>query len=266
MPEKSDRLPISIEEIENNSGKHQKGPWSAARTPVSAELSSLKRETIDRNKERIERFAACEKRYEKAMAGLGRAEPDAAADSLDLGCVATIAADAFFGASLWMIVKSLTSPFKAVIKFGLLEKYAAEEGEPALLCETLKEAIFSNQGGLWRCDPYALLFSEVSRHYRQRESSGTLELLRQAFLQKTGFDPCEEFLTRSGEALLDHFFPYAAPASGQCLPPPKRESAEADAGFAQTLALGEAITTYLLRAYDRLKQHDPALGALQTAH
>jgi putative nucleotidyltransferase with HDIG domain len=67
VPEKSDRLPISIEEIENNSGKHQKGPWSAARTPVSAELSSLKRETIDRNKERIERFAACEKRYEKAM-------------------------------------------------------------------------------------------------------------------------------------------------------------------------------------------------------
>jgi hypothetical protein len=67
VPEKSDRLPISIEEIENNSGKRQKGPWSAARTPVSAELSSLKRETIDRNKERIERFAACEKRYEKAM-------------------------------------------------------------------------------------------------------------------------------------------------------------------------------------------------------
>ena len=197
--------------------------------------------------------------YAKAMAGLGRAEPDAAADSLDLGCVTAIAADAFFGASLWMIVKSLTSPFKAVIKFGLLEKYAAEEGEPALLCETLKEAIFSNQGGLWRCDPYALLFSEVSRHYRQRESSGTLELLRQAFLQKTGFDPCEEFLTRSGEALLDHFFPYAAPASGQCLPPPKRESAEADAGFAQTLALGEAITTYLLRAYDRLKQHATGL-------
>lgn len=67
VPEKSDRLPISIEEIENNSGKRQKGPWSAVRTPVSAELSSLKRETIDRNKERIERFAACEKRYEKAM-------------------------------------------------------------------------------------------------------------------------------------------------------------------------------------------------------
>lgn len=67
MPDKSDRLPISLEEIDGMSGKPQKGPWTAARTPVSAELSSLKRETIERNKERLERFANCERRYAKAM-------------------------------------------------------------------------------------------------------------------------------------------------------------------------------------------------------
>ncbi|MEA4858071.1 MAG: HD domain-containing phosphohydrolase [Solidesulfovibrio sp.] len=67
LPEKSDRLPISLEEIDGMTGKRQKGPWSTSRTPVSAELSSLKRETIERNKDRIERFAACERRYEKAM-------------------------------------------------------------------------------------------------------------------------------------------------------------------------------------------------------
>ena len=196
----------------------------------------------------------------RAIGSLVRAEPEAAADSLDFGCVAGIAGDEFFGASLWMIVKSLTSPFKSIIKFGLLEKYAAEGGEPGLLCETLKESIFTYQGGLWRCDPYALLFSEVSRHYQQRESSGTLELLRQAFLQKTGFDPCEEYLTRSGEAILDHFFPYAAPATRTCPPPPKREAADGEGGFAQIVALGDAITTYLLRAYERLKQYGATLA------
>ena len=67
IPDKSDRLPISLEEIDGMAGKRQKGPWSTARTPVSAELSSLKRETIERNKDRLERFAACERRYEKAM-------------------------------------------------------------------------------------------------------------------------------------------------------------------------------------------------------
>jgi putative nucleotidyltransferase with HDIG domain len=67
LPERSDRLPLSLEEIDGMAGKRQRGPWNAARTPVSAELSSLKRETIARNRERLERFAACERRYENAM-------------------------------------------------------------------------------------------------------------------------------------------------------------------------------------------------------
>ncbi len=67
LPEKSDRLPISLEEIDGMAGKRQRGPWTTSRTPVSAELSTLKRETIERNKDRLERFAACERRYEKAM-------------------------------------------------------------------------------------------------------------------------------------------------------------------------------------------------------
>lgn len=67
VPDKSDHLPISIDEVETRTQKTQKSPWATARTPVSAELSSLKRETIERNKDRIERFAACERRYEKAM-------------------------------------------------------------------------------------------------------------------------------------------------------------------------------------------------------
>ncbi len=198
--------------------------------------------------------------YAKATAGLARAEPSTAADSLDFGCVEGIAGNEYFGASLWMIVKSLSSPFKSIIKFGLLEKYAEERGEPSLLCETLKEYIFANQGGLWRCDPYALLFSEVSRHYRQRQGAGAVELLRQAFLQKTGFDPCEEYLTRSGEAILDHFFPYAPPAGGTGLAPPKRQMPEGDGGFAQAVALGDSITAYFLRAYERLKQRSAELA------
>jgi len=197
--------------------------------------------------------------YARAMAGLARADPEAAADSLDFGCVDAIAGDAFLGASLWMIVKSLTSPFKSVIKFGLLEKYAAEGGKPALLCETLKKHILTRQGGMWRCDPYALLFSEVSRHYRERESTGVLELLRQAFLQKTGLDPCEDYRTRTGRAILDHFFPYAPPA-GNCPPPPQREAPAIDDGFTQSVALSDAITTYLLRAYERLKARGSALA------
>uniref|UniRef100_I2Q1H5 Adenylate cyclase n=1 Tax=Desulfovibrio sp. U5L TaxID=596152 RepID=I2Q1H5_9BACT len=199
--------------------------------------------------------------YAKALSGIGRAEPEVAADCLDFGPVSAIAGDEYFGASLWMIVKSLTSPFKSIIKFGLLEKYAEHPGEPELLCDTLKDFVFANQGGLWRCDPYALLFREVSRHYQERKQSGAVELLRQAFLQKTGFDPCEEYATRSGETILDHFFPYAPPAAGACPPPPRRDSQADEDGFAQAVALGDVITSYFLRAYERLKARSQELSS-----
>ncbi|MEL7638170.1 MAG: class I adenylate cyclase [Solidesulfovibrio sp.] len=197
--------------------------------------------------------------HARAMAGLVRVAPEAAAESLDFGCLQPIAGDEYFGASLWMIVKSLTSPFKSIIKFGLLEKYAAHPGEPEPLCDTLKSHIFANQGGLWRCDPYALLFREVTRFYQEDGRPGAVELLRQAFLQKTGFDPCDEYASRTGEALLDHYFPYAPPAAGACPPPPKRDGAAEADGFAQAQALGEAIANHFLRAYERLKDRSKAL-------
>ena len=199
--------------------------------------------------------------YGKALAVMGRAAADVAADSLDFGCVRAIAGDEFFGASLWMIVKSLTSPFKSIIKFGLLEKYAANEGAPELLCETLKTFIFANQGGLWRCDPYALLFQEVSRHFQELGQKGAVELLRQAFLQKTGFDPCDEYASRTGETILDHFFPYAPPSFGSCPPPPKKTGQSDEDGFALAMALCDAISSYFLKAYERLKARSAALSS-----
>lgn len=199
--------------------------------------------------------------YGKVLAALGRSAPDVAADCLDFGCVRAIAGDEFFGASLWMIVKSLTSPFKSIIKFGLLEKYAAHPGDPELLCETLKTFIFANQGGLWRCDPYALLFQEVSRHYQELGQKGAMELLRQAFLQKTGFDPCDEYASRTGETILDHFFPYAPPSLGSCQPPTKKAAQGDEDGFARAMALCDAISTYFLKAYERLKTRSAELSS-----
>lgn len=191
--------------------------------------------------------------YAKALTGLARLVPEVMADSLDFGCLQAIAGDEYFGASLWMIVKSLTSPFKSIIKFGLLEKYAAHPGTPEPLCDTLKSHIFANQGGLWRCDPYALLFREVTRFYQDGGRAGAVELLRQAFLQKTGFDPCDEYASRTGETLLDHYFPYAPPPAATCPPPPRRDKAAEADGFAQAQVLGEAITNHFLRAFERLK-------------
>ncbi|QLA16337.1 DUF3391 domain-containing protein [Desulfolutivibrio sulfoxidireducens] len=68
ISDKSDRLPIPLEEL--NQQKDPAVPAPAKKqfkTPVSLELLGLKRETIARNKERRERFVACEKRYEETV-------------------------------------------------------------------------------------------------------------------------------------------------------------------------------------------------------
>ncbi|NMC49529.1 MAG: DUF3391 domain-containing protein [Desulfovibrio sp.] len=68
ISDKSDRLPISLEELEKKKGQAVSVSFKKPlKTPVSLELLGLKRETIARNKERHERFAACEKRYEETV-------------------------------------------------------------------------------------------------------------------------------------------------------------------------------------------------------
>lgn len=200
--------------------------------------------------------------YAETLDNLAHTEPDLFADTLDCGCLQPIAANAYFGASLWIIVKSLTSPFKSIMKFGLLEKYATTSQQPGLLCETLKRSLFANRGGLWHCDPYALLFSEVTRHYQEHGQMEAVELLRQAFLHKTGFDPCAEYGSRDDDPLLDHYFPYAPPAPGSCAPPPgQRATDAADNSFARAMALCDAITRHFLRVYGRLKERGRELAS-----
>jgi len=68
VSDKSDSLPIPLEELERNVRDQAADPaGKKTKTPVSLELLGLKRETIERNKERRQRFANCEKRYEKAV-------------------------------------------------------------------------------------------------------------------------------------------------------------------------------------------------------
>jgi len=68
ISDKSDRLPISLEELDKQAAPGLSGrPAKIFKTPVSLELLGLKRETIARNKERRDRFAACEKRYDDAV-------------------------------------------------------------------------------------------------------------------------------------------------------------------------------------------------------
>jgi len=105
---------------------------------------------------------------------------------LDLGNLEQIPAGEFFGASLWQIVKALKSPFKSIMKFGLLEKYMVDSTRDApLLCDRLKENLQGGRRDLAEVDPYVLLFREVAIHYRAAGDTDSLRLVRLSFLMKT---------------------------------------------------------------------------------
>ena len=106
---------------------------------------------------------------------------------VDLGNLVRIPAEEFFGASLWQIVKALKSPFKSIMKFGLLEKYIAsgDESGSLMLCDRLKSNLARGCDALTASDPYVLMFREVSGHYLQAKEKDSLNLVRLSFLLKT---------------------------------------------------------------------------------
>jgi HD-GYP domain-containing protein (c-di-GMP phosphodiesterase class II) len=68
---KSDRLPLPLgfEDLKRAVDEQPKKfePGQSEKTPVSRQLFGLKQETIERNKDRREQFARCEKRYDTAV-------------------------------------------------------------------------------------------------------------------------------------------------------------------------------------------------------
>lgn len=88
--DKSDRMPLSPEEAGLTPPKSRGGGGGLAKpgekTPVSRELFGLRRETVEKNKERRKTFAKCEKRYEETMNQVStilRRVSGRAADALD---------------------------------------------------------------------------------------------------------------------------------------------------------------------------------------
>lgn len=209
--------------------------------------------------------------YARTLARLSRPDAPAAACLLDTGNVRRVADEAFLGASLWIIVKSLQNPFKSIMKFALLEKYLAGEGRDTLLCDRIKKRLFAGRSGLFDTDPYVLLFDEVKHFHEARESRETLALLRLAFLQKTGVNPLEPSAGTGqddqpghlgGEGLFRAAYGFDL---DECQT--RRRTAETApaetptaGGLAEAMAVGKKIAEFMSGTYERIRERLPLRG------
>ncbi|SDK31193.1 adenylate cyclase, class 1 [Maridesulfovibrio ferrireducens] len=172
--------------------------------------------------------------------------------AVDLGNVPRIPGEEFFGASLWQIVKGVKSPFKSIMKFGLLERYTSGTRAP-LLCETIKKNILEGQRELIRVDPYMLMYRELAVFYnRQGEfENGWLTgmalrlkcgLLGEKYTNKTPERPEEKDLIEFTENI-----------SRQSIDSDKQDFVDLT-DFKSVLTLGEKINLFMINTYQKIRK------------
>jgi len=126
-------------------------------------------------------------------------------DFIDLGNVETISLDEYFGASIWQILKAMTSPYKSVMKMALLESYAGKGENYQLLCNKLKENYSKGSTDPREIDPYLLLLEEILSYYHERGDKQSLDKIQRSFFLKLGLRSpydIEEMITIDKRTLI----------------------------------------------------------------
>lgn len=104
-------------------------------------------------------------------------------DFIDMGNIADISDGEFFGGAIWTLIKSFKSPFKTLLKMGLLEDYTFRKTSFNLLCHQMKEKVFSGNPAV---DPYLMLYERVEKFFMDTKTAKETDALRVAFYMKVG--------------------------------------------------------------------------------
>lgn len=106
-------------------------------------------------------------------------------DYINLGSVADIPANEFFGATVWHIYKGIDSPYKSLLKLLLMEAYANEFPKINLLSHQYKKHIYQDKElNINSIDPYLLILKKLNNYLLEQKSNDRLELIRECFYIK----------------------------------------------------------------------------------
>jgi len=128
--------------------------------------------------------AASDEVYKKTLEALSKSWNPSPKQFVDLGNMAPIAMDEYFGAALWQINKAMDSPFKSVMKMAVLESFIDSQGESMLLCDELKKNILSRNAPPHALDPYLILINRLLDYYEIKKRSDVVDLIRQCVYNK----------------------------------------------------------------------------------
>lgn len=103
---------------------------------------------------------------------------------VDFGDFSALSTAEFFGASLWQLYKGIDNPYKSAIKIVLLESYAHNYPQTALISKSFKQKWLSKTEVRYHFDPYLAMLDQVSEYLIERKEFARLNRIRQCFYLK----------------------------------------------------------------------------------
>lgn len=167
---------------------------------------------------------------------------------VDLGHVHSIEPAEVTGAALWHILKSLSSPFKSVIKIALLDQVLMQGGAVRPLCDRFKEVLLKSPDA--PPDPYVFMMESVREFYNGLGLTPVSRLLEECFFIKglLTADIAEGGGGERAAAFLDIGLKW-----GRSREEMTQFSRFGDWDMAQTSNLRSRIVAYILDTYKRIR-------------
>lgn len=119
-------------------------------------------------------------------------------EHIDFGGLTSIKPEEFYGATLWLLYKSINAPYKSILKILLMQTYATEFPHIDLLGMRYKRAVYAGEENIEVLDPYVMMLEKVEDFLRNSGDEDRLQLARRSFYYKVN-----ERLSNLGDADLN---------------------------------------------------------------
>ena len=105
-------------------------------------------------------------------------------EHIDFGGLRTIEANEFYGATLWLLYKGISAPYKSILKILLMQAYASEFPHVDMLGMNFKKLVYDGEIDIDLLDPYMMMLTKVEDFLKNVGDENRLMLARRSFYFK----------------------------------------------------------------------------------
>ena len=105
-------------------------------------------------------------------------------EHVDFGGLRSIEANEFYGATLWLLYKGISAPYKSILKILLMQAYASEFPQVDMPGMHFKKSVYDGESDLDVLDPYIMMLNKVEDFLKNAGDEERLMLARRSFYFK----------------------------------------------------------------------------------